>query len=179
MNSCSKLTIADLYAPYIKQLSEKTNETVTLHLWKDSDISTTVVSMTESTHSVKYVTSIGNQIPLHCSAVGKAILALLPAEKQQQILTLANLKPISSHSITDKDTLKKQFAEIIHLGYAFNLEETEDGVIGVGVALCNKKGIPHAGIGIAAPSNRMTIELGKKYGELLLETKSHISKDSL
>lgn len=178
LNSCSKLTEVDIYAPYIRQLSKETNETITLHLWKkDTELSTTVVSMTESTHSVKYVTTIGTQIPLHCSAVGKAILAQIPAEKRRNILSLSPLKPMSAHSITNIEALNRQFEEINQIGYAFNMEETEDGVIGIGIALCNKNGIPHAGIGIAAPNNRITTELGKKYGNLLLETKAQITKD--
>lgn len=180
LSSYSYRTLKDIYEPYINYLSEKTNETIMLHTWNKNSsqcLTTTIVGMTESTHNIKYVSRIGNELPLHCTAVGKAILATLPENEMDSLLNLIEFIPVSNNTITSKETLIHQLDIIRSNGYAVNFQETEDGVVGVGVSIENKKGTPIIGLGIASPISRITEEKLKFFGELLIEIKNRINQE--
>ncbi|WP_130862479.1 IclR family transcriptional regulator [Bacilliculturomica massiliensis] len=176
----ARISVKEVLAPYVKKLAEATKETVTLHIWDDGvdgRYTTTVIAMTESSHSVKYVTKVGSKILCHCSAVGKAILAFLPEREKNAILDQMALEAVSPHSITDRGMLEKELEAVRKRGYGLNLEETEEGVIGVAVAIFDSKNRPKAGIGIAAPMNRMPEEICQQYGRMLVETHEEIRKN--
>lgn len=170
----------NLFEPYLKNLYKKTNETIILHSFTGSIMenhSTTVVDFLESTHNIKFLTHLGSEILLNCSAVGKSMLALLKDTDLDYILQSIPLQAMSQSSITDISVLKKEIQEIRQIGYGISMGETENGAVGVGIAIPNKYGKPIYGIGIACPSFRIDDNLLKEYGELLLAEKSKIIND--
>lgn len=83
---------------------------------------------------------LGNQLYLHDTAVGKAILATLPPQRVDQIIDRWGLPAETEHTITDPDTLRAQLTEIREQGYAVNHEENIKGLHGLGVAATEQSG---------------------------------------
>jgi DNA-binding IclR family transcriptional regulator len=97
--------------------------------------------------------AMGDRAGLHCTGSGKAILAYLPEERIQEILTQQSLEEKTSQTITDADQLRKELSEIRKRGYAYSDEESIEGVRSVaapvliqGEVLCS--------ISLAGPATR-------------------------
>lgn len=96
---------------------------------------------------------LGNQLYLHDTAVGKAILATLSPQRVDQIIDRWGLPAETEHTITDPDTLRAQLTEIREQGYAVNHEENIEGLHGLGVAATEQSGNVVGGFSITGPEH--------------------------
>ena len=84
-----KNDMASICRPYLKKISEYTNETV--HLVKLVDNTAVYIDKVEtSTNSIRLISKIGKAIPLYCSGVGKAMLAYISIYKWYRNLGYRN-----------------------------------------------------------------------------------------
>lgn len=74
---------------------------------------------------------------LHARAMGKAVLAHFSSEELSDFLDTAPLKQLTSHTRTDKETIRKDIEITKHRGYSINNEEYAEGLICIGAALVN------------------------------------------
>lgn len=74
---------------------------------------------------------IGSTVPLHASAVGKALLAGTSAEERDALLATLRLSPFTGHTIVREDELREQLAEIERTGVAISRQEYRIGTSGV------------------------------------------------
>ena len=58
-------------------------------------------------------TCIGDRVPIHCTALGKAILAFLPEARRTEIIDRRGLPAVNSNTITDRDRLLAELEEIL------------------------------------------------------------------
>ncbi len=92
---------------------------------------------------------VGMQIPLHSSAIGKAILAQLPSEEVDQIVERVGLPRRTPRTITDRGQLHAELALVRQRGYAMDDEENEESIRCVGVPLTDHDGRALGGISIS------------------------------
>src|SRR5262252_1288367 len=112
----------------------------------------------EPARSVRMASRIGHRKPVHCTAVGKVILAHLSEAEQDSILQIHGLPRLTPKTITTASELKGEFKPIRERGYALDNEETEQGLRCIGAAVLDHSGRPVAAISVSAPSFRLTME---------------------
>lgn len=66
---------------------------------------------------------IGTCYPLHCAALGKAILSHLPVEKIDSLLGLGPYEQMTENTITDRQQLLVEREKVRKCGYAVDREE--------------------------------------------------------
>lgn len=98
---------------------------------------------------------IGKRTYLHDSSAGKAILAHLPEDRVCEIIERWGLPSFTKHTITEKEQLLQELEEVRDQGYAFNQQETHQGLHAVGAAVKPHQGQVLGAFSISAPSNRM------------------------
>lgn len=103
---------------------------------------------------------------LHCRANGKAILAFLPQERVQEIITHHGLAKKGPNAITDETELFEELAEIRDRGYAFNDEEELRGVRAVGAPILDAENHPIGAISLSASQSRLR---GERFRETVPE----------
>ncbi|MFB6201045.1 MAG: IclR family transcriptional regulator [Halorhabdus sp.] len=81
---------------------------------------------------------LGNVLYLHDTAVGKALLAELPAERVERILDRWGLPAETDNTITDRETLLEELDAVRERGYALNYGENIEGLNAVGVAVSDE-----------------------------------------
>src|SRR5258708_22383929 len=69
----------------------------------------------------------GGGAPAACTAVGKALLAFSPPERQEQVLR-HGLPAVTPHSVTDPGAFRAELADIARRGVAFDREEVQPGL---------------------------------------------------
>lgn len=78
---------------------------------------------------------IGSRMPINQTAGGKAILSQLSEPDIRRIIETYGLPAATENTITDAETLFEEIETVRERGYAFNEEETIDGLVGVSVPI--------------------------------------------
>ena len=157
--------IREIGAPHIRQLVEATGETVNLVIPDGTDV--VYVEKKESPHSMRICTSIGQRMPMYCTAVGKTILAFMGEAERDAIIRDMELTPRTENTICTREELIAQLTKVRNSGYALDDEELEYGLVCVAVAVFNKHGEPVAALSVSGPKQRMgENKISGIYGEL-------------
>jgi IclR family acetate operon transcriptional repressor len=92
---------------------------------------------------------VGNLLWLHCTAIGKAILAYLPPDEVAAVVASAGLPARTPATITDLDALRAELAAVRERGFAVDDEENETTVRCIGAAILDRAGRPRGGVSIS------------------------------
>lgn len=106
-------------------------------------------------HAVWTYSTVGKKVPLHVTAAGKAILSKLPRPRVEAIVERRGLDPETDNSITDRDSLFEELAQIDERGYSLNHEEQLEGVKAVGVPVTDATDQVIGAFSVASPANRL------------------------
>jgi IclR family transcriptional regulator, acetate operon repressor len=148
-----RFPIADTARPYLRDLSEKTGETVDLAVL-DGD-KAVFVDQIPGTHRLRAVSAIGGSFPLHCTANGKAMLAALSDEELGRIKKRMRLTAFTENSIRSWPKLRLELLKIREAGIAYDHEEHSIGISAIGTAIAGFEG-EIAAITIPTPTVRFT-----------------------
>jgi DNA-binding IclR family transcriptional regulator len=139
--------------PFLRTLMEKTGETVHLAIL-DHDSVLYVISL-ESKQALRMGSKVGTRVPVHATAVGKALLAFQPEEEIARIIA-RGLAASAPNTIVDGKVLQHELALVRARSYAEDDEESEVGLRSVAAPIRNDSGAVIAAISIAGPAHRMT-----------------------
>lgn len=141
----------DMVNPFLRDLANKCNEAVYLAI-RDQDSALYVANaFPDSRISGRSV--VGIRVSMHCTAVGKCLLAYDDPEKVESLFQYRH-EIYTENTITDWDKLKKELATVKSNGYAIDNMEHEYGIKCVAVPLLDKEGAIYAAISISGPSLR-------------------------
>jgi IclR family transcriptional regulator, KDG regulon repressor len=170
----ARLSMREVAKPFLRQLMERTGECV--HLAVPAQGRVLYVDQVESPATLRVNAQVGTLNPLHCTALGKALLAFgdLPVP--------ATLESFTPHTITDPDRLSKNLQQVRARGYAVDDEEFDLGVRCIAVPVFDFRGKAAASIGISGPATRVTsgrlpelaasvVEIGKALSERMSFTR--------
>ncbi len=115
---------------------------------------------------------LGVRLPMHCTASGKALLAELPDERVHDVVDAHGLESWTENTVTNRETLFDQLAEIRERGVAFEDEERISGLRGIGVPI-ERDGSLLGAMALAGPVNRLE---GDRYWEELPEQITKIQR---
>lgn len=102
--------------------------------------------------SVPIVSTVGSRLPLHCTGVGKVLLAFAPESVQRQVLH-SRLRRVTRHTVTAPGLLAEQLRRVRAEGYATTVEEMSLGACSVAVPIRQDDEVV-ASVGIVVPSLR-------------------------
>ncbi|MBP8717717.1 MAG: IclR family transcriptional regulator [Candidatus Atribacteria bacterium] len=139
--------------PYLKELAKKCNETVHLAILEDTNV--LYLAKEESSQTIRMISYVGKRAPLHCTALGKTILAFLPLAKREQLLARMELFKLTENTITDKQKLIEELNKIEQEGFALDREENEKDVRCIAAPIRNYQGKVVAAVSISGPAYRL------------------------
>ncbi|GAB4116521.1 MAG: IclR family transcriptional regulator [Candidatus Caldatribacteriota bacterium] len=139
--------------PYMEQLSQEFNETVHLGILSEGEVVS--IEQEKSNQTLQPQIYIGKRAPLHCTGVGKALLAFLPAEEIDRIIQEKGLKKYTDNTITNTLDLKKELEKIRQFGYALDNMEHEPGVRCIAAPIRDHRGNIVASMSLSGPAFRI------------------------
>ncbi|GAD52694.1 transcriptional regulator, IclR family [Halarchaeum acidiphilum MH1-52-1] len=123
-------------------------------------------------------TMIGVRRPLHALAAGKAILSEWSDERVDEYVRETGLPRLTETTITERDVLFGELAEIRERGFALNEGEHMEGLRSAGVSVYNERGDPIGAFSVFGPTGRVTKEdLETTYPRLLEEKAQELKID--
>jgi DNA-binding IclR family transcriptional regulator len=117
----------------------------------------------------------GGPEPLHCTALGKTIIANLNQDIAVSALDKSGLTRYTRDTITDRSLLLHEFHQIRRLGYAVDREEYVNGVCCLASPLRSGAGRIIGAISAAMPSSRFLEWNESRLGAQLKTAALHIS----
>ncbi len=166
------LDLVEQARPMLQRLAADTQETV--HLGTPSGRSIAYIDKVESTHSLRMVSRIGGLNPLHCTALGKALLASGDETYLASILD-GGLEQRTPNTITGEKALRTELVAIRARGYAVDREETRLGIRCVGAEIRGRGGKVIGAISISGPSVRMGEEKLQELGVMVRRAADKVS----
>jgi len=171
----NSIELRQLAYPYMKALSDELNITVNLATLDKTEI--VYLERIKVRQLLDINLYVGSRLPAFCTSMGKAILAFLPPKKFTEYLDHVELKPITIHSIVDKDRLKDELAKIRNKGYAINNEELVIGLRSIASPIINSDRVAIAAVNIPVLSSQVSLkELEEKYALHIVDLAKKISK---
>lgn len=108
-----------------------------------------------STHTIMTDARVGQRRRLHQLAAGKAMLASLSDTEIAEIISRYGLPEQTKNTITEQEKLFKELKAVRKRGYAYNREESVEGLNSIGAAIHNANGQPIGGLSVSGPASRM------------------------
>jgi DNA-binding IclR family transcriptional regulator len=149
----SRHELRELAAPFLEELAERSGEIVHLSVLDRGEI--VYLDKRGRSQPLTVSTTIGGRSPAHASAMGKVLLAGLPAGEVERQLGPQPLLRFTPTTITDRRRLAQELAAILEQGYALDKEETFPGIRCVAAPLRNGEDQVLAAINVTAPTQRM------------------------
>jgi DNA-binding IclR family transcriptional regulator len=167
------LDLRQISRPHLLSLVEKTQETV--HLVVLEGLRGVYIDKVEGSHAISISSRIGQQAKLHCTGVGKVLLAHMPDEDRAQVLKLG-LERYTEHTITDEGQLGDHLWRIRQSGFGIDDEEIEIGLRCVAAPIFNARRQVIAAISISGPSSRLTRDKFEELSRLVKHAAEDVSR---
>jgi IclR family KDG regulon transcriptional repressor len=142
--------------PYLEQLMEITEETVHLGILDGNQV--VYVDKIESTQVLTMKSRVGSKVPVHCTALGKVLLASLSREELKKIISSCSFDRYTPNTMTNVGEFEKQIAWVREQGYAIDDEEHELGIRCVAAPIMDHSGSVIASLSVSGPTIRVTRE---------------------
>ncbi|WNS79940.1 IclR family transcriptional regulator [Domibacillus sp. DTU_2020_1001157_1_SI_ALB_TIR_016] len=158
----------------LRQLEAETNEVVHLVVYDRGEV--VYIEKLDGHEALRMHSKVGRRAPVHCTSVGKAILAHLPQSEVNDILERRGLPVHTDQTITTKEAYLAELARVREAGYALDLEENEPGICCIAAPVFDHHGAIAAAVSISGPTLRMTDERLKALRERMIKAGSDISE---
>ncbi|URM34562.1 IclR family transcriptional regulator [Cytobacillus firmus] len=159
--------------PFLQELENETNEVIHLVVYDQGEV--VYIEKLEGNETLRMHSKVGKRAPMHCTSVGKAILAHLPSSIVFDILERKGMPVHTDKTITDKDEFMKELGQVRQKGYALDLEENEYGITCVAVPIFDHLGKVIAAVSISGPTMRMTDDRLDALKSIMVKTGKDIS----
>jgi DNA-binding IclR family transcriptional regulator len=146
---------AELIMSQLRDISARTRETVHYSVL-DRDAAVLIFRV-KGTQLVAVDFQIGDRAPLHCTSIGKVMLAFSDVRLTEQVIA-GGLPKQARNTLTEPDALRAELQRVRTRGYAYDDFEFADDMRCVAVPVFHKAGALHGGISLSGPSSRYTRE---------------------
>ncbi len=164
----AQLSVRDQAKAFLRRLAEETGETA--HLAIPAQEYALHLDQIESSATLKVSTPVGTLVPLHCTSLGKALLAFGAAPIPQKLTSY------TPRTITDPAILRIHLEQSCQQGYAVDDEEYEVGVRCIASPVFDYRGKVVAAIGVSGPAVRVSLERTPKLGAFVVQVAGELSE---
>jgi DNA-binding IclR family transcriptional regulator len=167
------LDIRRVASPALEDLARRTQELVFLTVLDNDEVVT--VERFDSNQTIALRGEIGDRRPAYCSAAGKAILAYLPDEEVDRILS-TGMHPFTPRTISSPVVMQHHLHLVREHGIAWDDEERIEGVRCAAAPIFDYRGNVVGAVSLAAPSMRTPWERLSPLGEEVSVVAQNISR---
>lgn len=155
MRASVERSLLEMAMPFLQDLYERTHETVHLGVLEGQEV--VYVAKIGGHRQAVAPSRTGGRMPLHCTAIGKALLAHADSGLQHQVLT-GPLERRTPRTIVAPGLLRRQLEGITERGVAFEREESAIGLTCIAAPVLGSDERPLAAISVTGPVTRFRPE---------------------
>jgi IclR family acetate operon transcriptional repressor len=166
--------VVALVDPVMKSLQARFGESVNLAERQRDQI--VLIRVLESRDSIFKGGRAGGTDPWHATSLGKALLAALPSDDCEAIVSQLNLHRYTPNTKVTRAELEGDLQGGRRQGYAVDDEEVVEGLRCVGVPIRNHRGQAQYGLSVSGPKSRMTYARIQEIGSTLAVVAQDLSR---
>ncbi len=169
----NQLEVRQIAQPHLRALRDAHDESVNLGI-RDG-IEVVYIERLAGNQSLGIHGHIGKRAPLHCTGLGKALLAWLPPEEVESLIAQCNFTALTEKTITDPQQYRDELQRTRERGFAIDDEENELGGRCVAAPIFDHRGHTVAAISISVPLPRIPPARIPEFGDSVRATAKAIS----
>jgi DNA-binding IclR family transcriptional regulator len=173
-SAISGMKLRDQAMSFLRGLMNETGLTTHLAILENQEA--VLVSKCEPSGIVRLATWIGKRMDVHCTSLGKALIAYCPSEELDRIIKEHGLPRHNDNTICSRKKLKEELQRVVERGYAVDDEEDELGLRCIGAPVFNLDGQVIASISLAGTTAQVTAENVPMLAARLIETAMALSQ---
>jgi len=158
--------------PVMEKLAAEIRESV--HLCILANNSAVIIEQIVSNSRLVVNAKVGNSEPLHCSSVGKCLLAFTSEENREKMIGNISFDTFTEKTIRDKNGLNAEIKRVQKQGYAIDDEELSEHIRCAAVPVFDEHGMCIHSLGASGAASRMTDEKINRIVPLLLKAANNI-----
>jgi IclR family transcriptional regulator, KDG regulon repressor len=166
--------MVELAKPHMQNLSDATGETVHMGMLIDSEI--IYVHKVDSRHMLGMYSRVGRRAPLHCTAIGKVLLAWENPQRREQILQDYEFKQFREKTITSRTDFDTELERTLAQGFGQDREEFDDHIRCAAIPLFDRMNQVVAGLSVSFPTFRYDTEREPELVAMLRDASRDISR---
>ncbi len=166
-------SLVGLARPHLRRLMEETGETV--NLASEDEGEAVYLAQVECRQIMRVFARPGSRAPMHCSGVGKAILAETSEKAIARILHRRGMPRLTQKTIVTPAALKTELARVRAQGYAVDDEENAVGLRCVAAPIHDETGDVIGAVSASGPMARIDAERVGQLGAMVRQAARAIS----
>lgn len=160
--------------PYLRNLSVQTTQPIHLATLVDSEV--VYIDKVESYNNIRMYSAIGKRVPIHCTAVGKALLLDKGLTEIKEMLGDKELREYSPNTITNPDRLLEEINRAKQKGWTVDNEEHEIGIRCIAAPIYDYRNRIIAAISTSGNKNIISIEKTHELSQYVMKAAEDISQ---
>lgn len=147
--------VPPLAQPFLDGLAERTRESASMGTWLDDDV--VIIARSTARRSLSTGLGIGSRLPSYCSALGRVLLASLPADEARRRVERIERRALTSRTLWRTRDVLERVEQCRATGWAGNDGELELGVRSLAVPVRDREGRTVGAMSLAVQAERMTM----------------------
>jgi DNA-binding IclR family transcriptional regulator len=174
-SALDEIEMVNVATPVLEDLSRETGESG--HFGVRMGDAVVVIARTSGPGAFQLTERVGVVRPVHCTALGKIILASLRPDQLKRVLDRIELKPSTANSISDVATLMGEIEETRRTGVAFDDGEFNPEVRCIAVPVMDFTGQVVGALGISGPIWRLSNQALQTHAKLVRAAANRLSTE--
>ena len=145
----NRLTLAQIAAPHLEALSARVGHSASLAVLRDETEIMYVARAATATRLTTVDIHVGSRLPAYATAMGRVLLASLPAAQRSKALRSAHPTRLTPHTVTDTGELLTLLRQAHQDGYAIIDEELEVGLRSIALPIRGHDGATLVAVNVA------------------------------
>lgn len=170
-----RLGLATVARPHLNALREKLDESIALAERLAGSV--ILIDVVETSHPLCLTFHIGDDCPVHATALGKAVAAFVSGKDLDAFLENSKLAQYTEHTRTKRRDLKLELERTRRAGYSLNDEETVVGAFIVGAPIFDSQSAVCGSVSVNIPNARCSPARKKLLISSVIDTGKRISAD--
>lgn len=170
-----RLNVRSAAYPSLKRLAQSSGLTTHLGIMDQGEV--VYIEKIDGQGPIKISSAVGRRMDVHCTALGKSMLAYLPEAEVELIFNGRKLLQRTPNTITSLEVLRADLARTRERGYAFDDEENELSIRCLGAPIFSHRGEVACAISISGPRDRICIENIGPVARQVVEAAREISQN--
>lgn len=160
-------------ADVLQSLVGATGESASIGVRVDDDV--VVVLSAQSEAPLRFDRPAGSHVPLHASAMGKALLAFNDSPVREVVAGLGHLQKLTPRTLASARGLEKDLAETRARGYSVVDEEQHVGLCSIGAPIRDARGRVAAAVAVQGPVGRIGPGRREQLGQAVIDAATELA----
>jgi DNA-binding IclR family transcriptional regulator len=135
--------------PHLVELGESSGHTVHLATYEDDQV--VYIDKVDSRQPVRMYSRIGKRAPVHCTAVGKVLVAEWSQERRSRLVQRLDYSRLTENTVTSPTGFADELDQVCRQGYAVDRSEHEDFIHCIAAPIRNARGEVVAAMSLSVP----------------------------